>query len=276
MDCKQKLIEFSREYVEKSPFRKIEHGEELSEECMGLILYDLPLIGIASACDPLFERLKKPEVVGSNIIMPEEWLSGAKSVVSFFLPASEEVRKDNLAHRADPSHKWMQMTSEGSRLIRALGLAICDYIIENGFRAIMPMCDERFKGYRYVWQNNDRHYFAAWSERHAAYIAGLGTFSLSRGLITKRGMAGRFGSIITDMELKPDERNYEGIYEYCTFCGACTKRCPAGAITFSEGKRNDICAEFIDKLCADYPLRSSCGKCQVGVPCENKIPLQKL
>ena len=31
---------------------------------------------------------------------------------------------------------------------------------------------------------------------HAAYLCGLGTFGLSRGIITKPGMAGRFGSIM--------------------------------------------------------------------------------
>ena len=32
-------------------------------------------------------------------------------------------------------------------------------------------------------------YISTWSERHAMYAAGLGTFGLSKGLITKKGMA---------------------------------------------------------------------------------------
>ena len=60
-----------------------------------------------------------------------------------------------------------------------------------------------------------------WSERHAAYVCGLRTFGLSKGLITKKGIAGRFTSLITDLPLLADERAYTDVYEYCTRCGAC-------------------------------------------------------
>ena len=271
-DLKRKLVQFALDYAENSPLRKISPGEELSSECAGLTVFDLPIIGIASASDPLFSELKKPEVVGEDILLPDEWLPGARSVISFFMPASGEARDDNRARRDTPSFKWMQMTTEGSRLIKALGGALCGYIEELGYRAVMPVLDERFRGYRYVERRGDRHYMSAWSERHAAYIAGLGTFSLTRGLITRRGVAGRFGSVITDLELEPDIRGYSGLYDYCTMCGACVKRCPAGAITLDSGKRNEICAPFVDKLCAGFEPRNSCGKCQVGVPCEKRIP----
>lgn len=36
-----------------------------------------------------------------------------------------------------------------------------------------------------------------WSERHAAYVAGLGTFSLNDALITVNGIAHRVGSILS-------------------------------------------------------------------------------
>jgi len=35
---------------------------------------------------------------------------------------------------------------------------------------------------------------SSWSERHAAYAAGLGTFSLNDALITPKGIAHRLGS----------------------------------------------------------------------------------
>lgn len=76
-----------------------------------------------------------------------------------------------------------------------------------------------------------------WSERHAAYVCGLGTFGLSKGLITKKGIAGRFTSLITDLPLLADERAYTDVYEYCT--------------------------------------RYGCGLCQVRVPCEAGIPKKK-
>lgn len=44
-------------------------------------------------------------------------------------------------------------------------------------------------------------------------------------------MAGRFTSIILDAKYEPDRRPYSAAYEYCIHCGACVRRCPAGAIT---------------------------------------------
>ena len=60
-------------------------------------------------------------------------------------------------------------------------------------------------------------------------------------------MAGRFGSVITDLELPEDNRNYEGIYDYCNNCGVCIKNCPANAISLEEGKDHERCFAFYKK-----------------------------
>lgn len=272
MDTKKKLAEFAENFVNTSPLRYVTEEDALSPDCIGAETFQPPIMGVASANDPLFDRLKDPAVIGDGIMLPDEWLPGAVSVISFFFPASEDAKRDNLAHRDTPSHKWMQMTSEGSKLIRAAVAAVAEHIKSLGYNAVVPTADPRFTGYDYTEANGDRQYFCRWSERHAAFITGLGTFSLTRAMITRRGMPGRFGSIITDMPIEADTRPYAEVYEYCTMCGACIARCPAGAITLEGGKNNIICSEFIGKLCADYPGRSSCGKCQVGVPCQSGIP----
>jgi len=71
-----------------------------------------------------------------------------------------------------------------------------------GARALAPMVDPDFK---VVDMRSN------WSERHAAFTAGLGTFSRNRSLITRLGAAGRFGSVITDAELEPTPRPYLGV-----------------------------------------------------------------
>jgi len=123
---------------------------------------------------------------------------------------------------------------------------------------------------------NSKHlglsYTSTWSERHAAFVCGLGTFGLSRGLITIRGMAGRFGSIISELYLPADERQYEEVSEFCSMCGQCVKRCPVGAISIEEGKNHSICSAFLDRTTTRYSPRYGCGKCQTGVPCESRIP----
>lgn len=39
-------------------------------------------------------------------------------------------------------------------------------------------------------------------------VCGLGIFGLSKGLITSKGIAGRFGSIVTELQIIPNEREY--------------------------------------------------------------------
>ena len=115
-------------------------------------------------------------------------------------------------------------------------------------------------------------YSSNWSERHAAYVCGLGTFSLTRAIITQKGTAGRLGSIITDLELEPDPRPYTGLYDYCTRCGACIRRCPVQAISLEGGKLQDPCNQRSAMLRERYAPRYGCGKCQTGIPCQSRIP----
>ncbi|HIJ82363.1 MAG TPA: epoxyqueuosine reductase, partial [Desulfuromonadales bacterium] len=121
-----------------------------------------------------------------------------------------------------------------------------------------------------------------WSERHAAYTAGLGTFSLSDGLITPAGIAHRCGSVITDVWLPPTPRTAGSHHSNCLYhrngsCGACIARCPVGAIS-SEGHDKNICRELVydtapSKLSEKYGTpQTGCGLCQTNVPCENSIP----
>jgi epoxyqueuosine reductase QueG len=111
-----------------------------------------------------------------------------------------------------------------------------------------------------------------WSERHVAFVCGLGTFGLSKGLITEKGVAGRFSSIVTDMGLSPSVRPYEGLYDYCIFCGLCARRCPANAISLDTGKAHEPCEAFLNETRALFSPRYGCGKCQSGMPCESRIP----
>ncbi len=92
---------------------------------------------------------------------------------------------------------------------------------------------------------------SAWSERHAAYVSGLGTFGLCDGLITPLGKAMRCGSVIARLSVTPTPRLYEDHHAYCLFftkgiCGKCADRCPAGAISKEKGHDKKRCQEYID------------------------------
>ena len=63
-----------------------------------------------------------------------------------------------------------------------------------------------------------------WSERHAAYAAGLGTFGLCDGLITQVGKAVRVGSVVAQVAVPASKRPYGDHQAYCNHdkgCRAC-------------------------------------------------------
>ena len=243
-----------------------------------VVLFDEPLIGFASADDDLFEQYRRPEIIGENFYAPGQWLPSAETVAAFFLPFSETVRASNRADKWEPSLEWLYARIEGQTFINRYMDALRSRIEERGAEVCVPGRDERFGSRREATEENglaDFHVDSRWSERHAAYACGLGTFGLSRGLITKKGTAGRFASLIVSEKWEADKREYTGVYDYCIRCGACARNCPAGAISPEAGKNNILCDTYATKLKEKFAPRYGCGKCQVGVPCEHRAPGRK-
>ncbi len=115
-----------------------------------------------------------------------------------------------------------------------------------------------------------------------AYISGLGTFGLAGGLITERGQAVRFGSVIVRAIIPPTPRPYADPFAYCLFfargtCAACAKRCPVGSVS-QRGARQGSLRPSSPTVTEEYVRREfgfdgyGCGLCQTGVPCESGIP----
>jgi len=227
-------------------------------------MYEHPLVGVSSALEAMYKEYKRPEVVGENYMLPSEWLNGAKSVISIFNPFTQHI-KDSNAGGDMPSLEWLHARIEGQAYIVAAAQALAEHLRSKGALALVPVADERFEVYP------EPKIYSNWSERHAAYIAGLGTFSLNRAIITRKGIAGRFCSVITDLELAADKREYTGLYDNCSLCGACGRVCPADAIN-KKGKAHVPCYTFLEKVNAQYPSYYGCGKCQCGMPCESNIP----
>ena len=244
-----------------------------------VLLYDPPLIGCAAASDEIFERYKQPEIIGAGYYSPSEWLPAAKTVVSFFFPFTEAVRSSNRADRTEPSAEWLYGRIEGQAFITRYMAGLKQLLEARGVEACVPSSDERF-GIQFepavTGGEADFHVVSRWSERHAAYACGLGTFGLSRGLISEKGIAGRYASVIIPEEWAPSGRRYTGIDDYCIRCGACVRKCPAQAISLDHGKNNVLCNAHLEKMKEKYSPRYGCGKCQVGVPCESSAPGLKI
>jgi len=247
----------------------------------GCPIYDTPLIGFAAAEDSLFAEFKKPEIIGPWHMSPAQWLEGAKTVVSLFFPFSEGVRSAlrKCSPDMDIPFQWLYARVEGQSLLDEIMSGVSDKLRERKIAAVVPAIDPRLKaiqggkgGIQGYAEINESTFGSTWSERHAAYVCGLGTFGLSKGIITEKGMAGRFASIIIDLELEADIRPYSGVYDYCTKCGACIRRCPVGAISLEKGKDHSVCGPWIDRSKQIYAPRYGCGLCQTRVPCESGIP----
>lgn len=147
-------------------------------------------------------------------------------MVSFFLPFSQAVRAQNRAAQSLPSQAWLYGRVEGQRFVEALSLRLLQALQEAGFEAVAPSLSPDFWTVSEPETPDGPAFTSNWSERHAAYACGLGTFGLSKGLITRHGMAGRFGSLVTSWQTPPTPREYDGPYDWCIRCGACAHSLP--------------------------------------------------
>lgn len=230
-------------------------------------IFDLPLVGVAAAADPLFERFQNSEVVGPQHRLPREWLPGAQSVVSVFLPFSEHIFR---SYKKESRYSSLEFSSgkwNGSKFLNVVRRCLIRFFEQQGGHAIAPNIDPRY--------DTDSG-LPFWSERHVAFAAGVGTFGLQQVLITERGGYGRLCSIITTLRLTPTIRPYTEVYGYCLYaldnsCKACIERCPTGAIS-EEGKVVTLCRKNGNKEYFKAWGYSGCGHCSTFVPCSREIP----
>ncbi len=269
------IIKITSDFIEKSEGNYISEKNAISEELVGMKIFEEPIFAFGSADDDNFKSLKETSAIGEHFIFPKEWVPKAKTVISFFLPFSESVRKSNKIDMLWPSEGWLHGRIEGQLFLSNVCRYLNSKLIDAGFDSVVPSLDSRF------WSStkNDKpelSFSSNWSERHVAFVCGLGTFGLSKGIITKKGTAGRLGSIVTELYLEPSEKKYNDVYEYCSMCGVCIKNCPADAISIENGKDHIKCSKFLDSIFERHNPRYGCGKCQVAVPCENRIPKNRI
>ena len=271
----QEMTEGLAQFVTEHPHNAIQASYALDQNLVGMPFFEAPLLGCASAEDPIFLQFHNdPVIIGPMFRLPEHWLPGAKSVISFFLPFTKEIRDSNVDNLEAPSYAWLHGRVEGQDFL----MEVCDQIVrwlqEEGYESVIPAGHPDFR------TNRDPNRIAlgqpmftsTWSERHVAFAAGLGTFSLTKHLITEKGVCGRFGSVITTAPLTPTPRPYTDPYEYCTFCGACTRRCPVNALHVDTGKDMVACTALAEQHRATFFPRHGCGKCQLELPCTTRIP----
>ena len=251
------------------------------------LAWEAPIVGFSRGDDPLYRRFK--DDIGPFHWTPAEIFSatfpdvqagpGELTVISWILPQMKRTILDNSKEKAVSAERWARSRKYGEEFNVKLRDHVVAFLREAGHEAVAPMNSPRWQ-----WEKSERYGFASsWSERHAAYASGLGTFGLCDGLITPRGKAMRCGSVVARIAVPPSERPYEDRHAYCLFffngsCGKCMQRCPAEAIT-REGHDKEKCHRYIGDVSSKEILSrfgfetTGCGLCQAGVPCEAKIPI---
>ncbi len=245
-----------------------------------------PLVGFSRGDDPLYLAYKNH--VGPfhwtpleifQLTFPELSVTADQlAVITWILPQTEATKADHRKETTYPSERWARSRIFGEEFNNELRRHVAVRFLDAGFPAIAPALSPLWK-----MMQSDRYVFAStWSERHAAYAAGLGTFGLCDGLITPKGKAMRCGSVVARIQVPATPRPYEDHHAYCLFfsqrtCGKCMSRCPAGAIT-KAGHDKVACEKYmrqvtVDYVSSHYGLKGyGCGLCQTNVPCESKIP----
>jgi epoxyqueuosine reductase len=276
-----------KNYIANSP-------NNIMPDFPGEHMWDAPLVGFADGDDPLFTEYKK--IIGDFHVTPREALEmnlkrktlgfynpEKISVISYFLPSTNIIRESMRKESEICSLRWNRARWFGQECNFRLQRHLVVLLEDLGYYAIAPEQEPWFEIKREgPWAPASR-----WSQRHIAYAAGLGTFSINDSFITAQGSAGRVGSIVCNLSISPSPRISRDYRENCLFiregtCGACIKRCPVGAIS-DKGHDKIKCLAYLmagmakkvkdlgwkEKFVGGY---IGCGFCQTGVPCEGRIP----
>jgi epoxyqueuosine reductase len=190
-----------------------------------------------------------------------------------------------------PKDFWPQSIYPEARTVIVIGLQVQLPILETApsiyyhelYKTVNLLLDEKAyeisnyltdKGYSSIYLPRDGYGdievllekpLAFFSHKHAAFLAGLGSFGLNNVLLTpKYGPRVRFTSIFTTAEMEGDPLPSQNL---CTRCMLCAQSCPVGAIA-TDSEDLGECPESIDKVsCATRSkklrgeYRSPCGIC---------------
>jgi len=186
-----------------------------------------------------------------------------------------------------PEEFWPQSIYPEAKTVIVIGLPVQLPILETApsiyyhelYKTVNAALDSKayelsnfliFRGYPSIYLPRDAYGdidvllekpFAFFSHKHAAYLAGLGSFGQNNVLLTPEyGPRVRFTSIFTTAKIEGDPIKNESL---CTKCLACVNECPVNAIKkegdFPPPVDKIKCAQRSKKLRKEY--RSPCGIC---------------
>ena len=253
-------------------------------------MWDDCIIGFSRGDDSYYDFLKKD--IGDFHWSPAEAFNLGKKganveskdlcVLAIAFSQTQKTKEANAKETKDPADRWVVSRGKWEVMMEDISEKIVMELEQKGIRAVAIDHIKEFSR-----KASEKYGVASkWSHRHVAFISGLGTFGQCDGLITKKGKAVRFTTILMESDLSADVREYEKYNEWCKFvqdksCNDCMKRCPINAIT-EKGHDKEKCMKFIDKiketktkkgLMLPEEIGSPCGLCQTGVACQDGRPV---
>lgn len=208
---------------------------------------DIPLIGFAPV-----DRWRSPPF---HPWMPEEFYPDAiwpeaRSVIVIGLPVQLPILETS------PSIYYQELYRTVNSLLDMYAYRISLFLDDHGFPSVYVPRD----GYGNLGILKKRA-VAFFSHRHAAYLAGLGSFGWNNVLLTPRyGPRVRFTSIFTTAEMPGGEIMRE---QLCIRCGRCVDACPVGALPGKDYPLGltaaELCRERNERLSNEH--RAPCGFC---------------
>ena len=228
--------------------------------------WEEPIIGFAKADDPSFMQLKR--IINENHRLPNELLSDAKTVISYFIPFNLEVVSSN-SNGKIASKEWAIAYIETNNLITELNESLAKILKKENYNSTNIPATHNFDKTKLI---------SYWSHKHAAYIAGLGKFGLHKMIITEKGCCGRLGSLITSAKIDVIRKEDK---EYCLYfhnksCKKCVDKCVYNILnidSFDRHKCYKVCLTN-SRIYSHLGLSDVCGKCACGVPCSLKNPVE--
>lgn len=141
--------------------------------------YREPIVAFADVEDPEFEKIKN--MTHENHMLPKEWMKDGKTVVSFFIPFAKEMVQVN--KKAEyVAREWAVAYIETNNVIKEICSTMAEKLKKYDIDVVWQLPAESYDGEKLM---------SYWSQRHIAYIAGIGTFGMNNMLITAKGCSGR-------------------------------------------------------------------------------------
>jgi hypothetical protein len=171
MDTGTWITDLIKNFVGESPLNDM--GFEESEK-----IFDTPLVGFSSGLDPLYDEYKSH--IGSFYFTPLELLATAFpdkeldadniTVISWIIPSTAVTRREQAEQERYPSERWVRTRDIGEKFNNAIRTHVVEQLEAADIAAVAPLLSPH-------WARSDKGPYAPcsnWSERHAAYAAGLG------------------------------------------------------------------------------------------------------